>query len=54
MPEQLPRLKRSNQPVLCNKCGKEFRGEEMNQHSVETGHEEFYLKPASVPKGGER
>jgi predicted Zn-ribbon and HTH transcriptional regulator len=45
MQEQLPRLNLSNQPVLCKKCGKEFRGEEMNQHSPETGHEEFYLKP---------
>jgi hypothetical protein len=54
MQEQLPRLKLSNQPVLCKKCGRELRGEEMKQHSLETGHEEFYLKPTSIYEGGEK
>jgi hypothetical protein len=50
MPEQLPRLRLSNQPVICQKCGKEVRGEEMQDHTRETGHEDFHLKPASIPK----
>ncbi len=50
MPEQLPRLKLSNQPVICKECGKEFRGEEMIQHTDETRHDSFYLKPVSIPK----
>jgi hypothetical protein len=52
MPEQLTRLKLSNQPVVCKKCGMEFKGEEMQDHTRETGHEDFSLKPASVPKAG--
>jgi hypothetical protein len=52
MPEQLTRLKLSNQPVICKKCGREFKGEEMQDHTRETGHEDFYLKTTSAPKAG--
>ena len=50
MPEQPPRLRLSNQPVICKECEKEFRGEEMNQHTREAGHEDFYVKPISISK----
>jgi hypothetical protein len=50
MPEQLTRLKLSNLPVICTGCGREFRAEAMNQHTRETGHENFYPKPISVSK----
>jgi len=51
MPQgKTPKLKLSAQPVICKKCEKEYRGEEMNQHTLETGHKDFYLKPVSMPK----
>jgi hypothetical protein len=50
MTEQLARLKESNLPVICKKCQKEFRGAEVCQHTVDTGHEDYYLKPVSIPK----
>jgi hypothetical protein len=49
MTGQLTRLKESNLAVICKKCQKEFRGAEARQHTVNTGHEDFYLKPASIP-----
>jgi len=50
MVEQLPRLRFSNQTVVCRKCGKEVRGEEMDQHTDETDHRDFDLKSVSIPK----
>jgi len=34
----------------CKEKGeeKEFRGEEMDRHTAETGHKGFYPKPASI------
>ena len=52
MLEQLARLRRSNQLLICKECKREFRGEETDQHTIETGHEHFYLKPVSIPEGG--
>jgi len=50
MTEQLTRLKESNLSVICKECRKEFRGAEARQHTADTGHKDFYPKPASFPK----
>jgi hypothetical protein len=46
---ELPRMKFSNQPVICKKCGEEVRGKEMERHTLLTGHDDFYVRPGSIP-----
>ncbi len=50
MTEQLTRQTESNLPIICKECGKEFRGASARQHTEETGHTDFYPKPALIPK----
>jgi hypothetical protein len=49
MPGRLPRQRLSDQPVICKKCGREFKGEAMKQPTGAFGRDSFYRKPASIP-----
>jgi hypothetical protein len=50
MTEQLTRLKETTLPLICKECHGEFRGAEARQHTDDSGHKDFYPKPASFPK----
>ena len=50
MSAQILRSMHSTQTLVCRSCGKEMKHEQIDQHTIDTTHSDFYLKPIAPPK----